>query len=37
MNLDPVIIFGSQFSDDRDDYSYSMLSRIMVSFIKILF
>jgi len=37
MNLDPVIIFGSQFSDDRDDYSYSMWSRIMVSVTKILF
>ncbi len=29
-NLDPVVILGSQFSDDQDDYSYSVLSRIMV-------
>ncbi|CAG8547803.1 405_t:CDS:2, partial [Scutellospora calospora] len=29
-NLDPVIILGSQFPDDRDDYSYSILSRIMM-------
>ncbi|CAG8457357.1 17413_t:CDS:10 [Racocetra persica] len=29
-NLDPVIILGSQFPDDRDDYSYSVLSRIMM-------
>jgi len=34
--LDPVIILGSQFPEDRDDYSYSILSKIMVSyFIKI--
>ncbi|RGB41527.1 hypothetical protein C1646_752089 [Rhizophagus diaphanus] len=29
-DLDPVIILGSQFPDDHDDYSYSVLSRIMV-------
>ncbi|CAG8534868.1 35142_t:CDS:10, partial [Gigaspora margarita] len=29
-NLDPVIIFGSQFPDDQDDYSYSVLNRIMM-------
>ncbi|CAG8527907.1 30424_t:CDS:10, partial [Racocetra persica] len=29
-NLDPVIIFGSQFPDDQDDYSYSILNRIMM-------
>ncbi|CAG8461964.1 10472_t:CDS:10, partial [Acaulospora colombiana] len=28
--LDPVIIFGSQFPNDRDDYSYTILSRIMM-------
>ena len=30
-NLDPVVILGSQFSDDQDDFSYSVLSRIMAS------
>ena len=30
-NLDPVVILGSQFPDDQDDYSYSVLSRIMVT------
>ena len=30
-NLDPVVILGSQFPDDQDDYSYSILSRIMVA------
>ena len=30
-NLDPVVILGSQFPDDREDYSYSVLRRIMVS------
>ena len=31
-NLDPVVILGSQFPDDQDDYSYSysVLNRIMV-------
>ncbi|CAG8510048.1 23700_t:CDS:10 [Cetraspora pellucida] len=29
-NLDPVIIFGSQFPNDQDDYSYSVLNRIMM-------
>ncbi|CAG8439660.1 11533_t:CDS:10 [Acaulospora colombiana] len=29
-NLNPVIILGSQFSDDQDDYSYNVLSRIMM-------
>ncbi|RIB19825.1 hypothetical protein C2G38_2141452 [Gigaspora rosea] len=29
-NLDPVVILGSQFPDDQDDYSYSVLSRIMM-------
>ncbi|CAB4440833.1 unnamed protein product [Rhizophagus irregularis] len=29
-DLDPVVILGSQFPDDRDDYSYSVLSRIMM-------
>ncbi|CAG8448239.1 7322_t:CDS:10, partial [Acaulospora morrowiae] len=29
-DLDPVIIFGSQFPNDRDDYSYTVLSRIMM-------
>src|SRR2546430_5517652 len=29
--LDPVVILGSQFPDDQDDYSYSVLNRIMVS------
>ncbi len=33
-NLDPVVILGSQFPEDRDDYSYSILSRIMVSYFK---
>ncbi|CAG8448567.1 1498_t:CDS:10 [Acaulospora colombiana] len=28
--LDPVVILGSQFPDDQDDYSYSVLSRIMM-------
>ncbi|CAG8454752.1 3616_t:CDS:10 [Acaulospora morrowiae] len=28
-NLNPVIILGSQFPDDQDDYSYNVLSRIM--------
>ncbi|RIB16990.1 hypothetical protein C2G38_2038117 [Gigaspora rosea] len=27
--LDPVVILGSQFQDDQQDYSYSVLSRIM--------
>ena len=30
-NLEPVVILGSQFSDDQEDYSYNVLSRIMVS------
>ena len=30
-DLDPVVILGSQFPDDQDDYSYSVLSRIMVN------
>jgi hypothetical protein len=30
-NLDPVVILGSQFSDNNDNYSYSVLSRIMVN------
>jgi len=30
-NLDPVVIIGSQFPDDREDYNYNVLSRIMVS------
>ncbi|RIA84473.1 hypothetical protein C1645_742305 [Glomus cerebriforme] len=29
-DLDPVIILGSQFPEDQDDYSYSVLSRIMM-------
>ena len=29
--LDPVIILGSQFSDDKDDYSYNILQKIMVN------
>ncbi|PKC50194.1 hypothetical protein RhiirA1_487097 [Rhizophagus irregularis] len=29
-DLDPVVILGSQFSDDRDDYYYSVLRRIMM-------
>ncbi|GBB96188.1 hypothetical protein RclHR1_00270034 [Rhizophagus clarus] len=29
-DLDPVVILGSQFPDDQDDYSYSVLSRIMM-------
>lgn len=33
--LDPVVIFGSQFPNDRDDYSYTVLSRIMVTTISI--
>ena len=28
--LDPVIILGSQFPEDQDDYSYSVLNRIMM-------
>ncbi|CAG8673435.1 15136_t:CDS:2, partial [Acaulospora morrowiae] len=28
--LDPVVIMGSQFPDDQQDYSYSVLSRIMM-------
>ncbi|RIA86037.1 hypothetical protein C1645_741134 [Glomus cerebriforme] len=28
--LDPVVILGSQFPDDREDYSYSVLRRIMM-------
>ncbi|PKB92811.1 hypothetical protein RhiirA5_443303, partial [Rhizophagus irregularis] len=28
--LDPVVILGSQFPDDRDDYYYSVLKRIMM-------
>ncbi|GBB91806.1 hypothetical protein RclHR1_01920010 [Rhizophagus clarus] len=28
--LDPVVILGSQFPDDREDYSYSILRRIMM-------
>ena len=28
--LDPVIILGSQFPEDQDDYSYNILNRIMV-------
>jgi hypothetical protein len=30
-NFDPVVILGSQFPDDREDYSYSVLRKIMVS------
>ena len=29
--MNPVVIMGSQFPDDRDDYYNSVLSRIMVS------
>ncbi|UZO04042.1 uncharacterized protein OCT59_024441 [Rhizophagus irregularis] len=29
-DLDPVVILGSQFPDDRDDYYYSVLRRIMM-------
>ncbi|UZO02840.1 uncharacterized protein OCT59_021318 [Rhizophagus irregularis] len=29
-DLDPIVILGSQFPDDQDDYSYSVLSRIMM-------
>jgi hypothetical protein len=29
--MDPVVIMGSQFPDDRDDYYNSVLSRIIVS------
>ncbi|GBC08609.1 hypothetical protein RclHR1_08250006 [Rhizophagus clarus] len=28
--LDPVVILGSQFPEDQDDYSYSVLNRIMM-------
>ncbi|RIA99608.1 hypothetical protein C1645_849990 [Glomus cerebriforme] len=28
--LDPVVILGSQFPDDRENYSYSVLRRIMM-------
>ncbi|RIA81638.1 hypothetical protein C1645_547708 [Glomus cerebriforme] len=28
--LDPVVILGSQFPDDKEDYSYSVLRRIMM-------
>ncbi|RIA89917.1 hypothetical protein C1645_805996 [Glomus cerebriforme] len=28
--LDPVVILGSQFPDDREDYSYGVLRRIMM-------
>ncbi|PKY60135.1 hypothetical protein RhiirA4_517409, partial [Rhizophagus irregularis] len=30
MNFNPVVILGSQFPEDRDDYSYNILSRIMM-------
>ncbi|RIA83302.1 hypothetical protein C1645_834051 [Glomus cerebriforme] len=30
MDKDPVVILGSQFPEDREDYSYSILSRIMM-------
>lgn len=29
-NLDPVLILGSQFPSDREDYLYNILSRILV-------
>ncbi|CAB4390800.1 unnamed protein product [Rhizophagus irregularis] len=29
-NLDPVVILGSQFSSDRDDYLYNVLSKILI-------
>jgi hypothetical protein len=29
--LDPVVILGSQFPDDQEDYSYSALNKIMAS------
>ncbi|GBC14226.1 hypothetical protein GLOIN_2v1789429 [Rhizophagus irregularis DAOM 181602=DAOM 197198] len=29
-DLDPVVILGSQFPDDRDDYYYNVLRRIMM-------
>ncbi|PKY63623.1 hypothetical protein RhiirA4_551536, partial [Rhizophagus irregularis] len=29
-NLDPVVILGSQFPDDQEDYYYSVLRRIMM-------
>ncbi|PKB92290.1 hypothetical protein RhiirA5_445240 [Rhizophagus irregularis] len=29
-NLNPVIIFGSQFPDDHSDYSYSVMRKIMM-------
>src|SRR6266498_2143189 len=32
-DLDPVVILGSQFPDDQEDYYYSVLRRIMVNFI----
>ena len=35
-NLEPVVILGSQFPFDQDDYSYSVLNRIMVIFIFLL-
>ena len=31
-NLEPIVILGSQFSDDLGDYSYNVLNRIMVRF-----
>jgi hypothetical protein len=30
-DLEPVVILGSQFPDDQEDYYYSVLRRIMVS------
>jgi hypothetical protein len=30
-NMDPIVILGSHFPDDRDDYSFKVLSSIMVS------
>ncbi|GES78826.1 hypothetical protein GLOIN_2v1764819 [Rhizophagus clarus] len=30
MKFNPVVILGSQFPEDRDDYSYNVLSRIMM-------
>jgi hypothetical protein len=29
--LDPVVILGSQFPDDQEDYYYNLLGRIMVN------